>query len=153
MIGLPCGGVCAGRRTKLLWNVWKLSASIARWREGIMLDYLAVAFRHPTGSWAAVMPDFIGITGRGSDASAAIQKAKAGARAMLGVLKESSASMPVPMDIRTAQRNVTLTRHYGVDWSHAVVDTLSFDDEHDIAGPQALIEPETRTSDRLGASG
>jgi hypothetical protein len=53
--------------------------------EGIMLGYLAVAFRHPTGSWAAVMPDFIGITGRGSDASTASQKAKAGARAMLGV--------------------------------------------------------------------
>lgn len=115
-----------------------------------MLDYLAVAFRHPTGSWAAVMPDFIGITGRGSDASAAIQKAKAGAGAMLGVLKELPASMPIPMDIREAQRNPILAKHYGVDWSHAVVDTVSFDDERDVSSPRALIGPEAGTSDGPG---
>jgi hypothetical protein len=117
-----------------------------------MLDYLAVAFRHPTGSWAAVMPDFIGITGRGSDASDAIQKAKAGACAMLGVLKEIPASIPVPMDIRAAQRNVILLKHYGVDWSHAVVDTVSFDEERDSPAPRALVGPEARISDRLGES-
>jgi predicted RNase H-like HicB family nuclease len=115
-----------------------------------MLDYLAVAFRHPTGSWAAVMPDFIGITGRGSDASAAIQKAKAGASAMLSILKRIPESIPVPMDIGAAQRNPILTKHYGVDWSQAVVDTVSFDDERDTLFPGALIGPETGMGDGLG---
>lgn len=92
-----------------------------------MLDYIAVAFHHPTGSWAAVMPDFIGVTGRGSDASAAVQEAKAGAGAMLNVLKEIPTSIPMPMDILAAQRNPILAKDYGVDWSTAVVNIVSLE--------------------------
>jgi hypothetical protein len=56
------------------------------------------------------------------------------------------------MDIRAAQRNLILAKHYGVDWSHAVVDTVSLDDERDIPASRALIGPETEISDRLGVS-
>lgn len=92
-----------------------------------MLNYLAVAFRHPTGTWAAVMPDFIGVTGRGSDPLAAIQKAKAGAQTILRALKGIEASIPTPMDIGTAQRNPVLAKYYGVDWSSAVVSLVAID--------------------------
>lgn len=94
-----------------------------------MLNYLAVAFRHPTGSWAAVMPDFIGVTGRGSDPSAAIQKAKAGAQTILRALKGIEASIPMPMDIGTAQRNPVLAKDYGVDWSSAVVSLVAIESD------------------------
>ena len=97
-----------------------------------MLDYLAVAFRHPTGSWAAVMPDFIGITGRGSDASAAIAEAKAGAGTMLSVLKEIPTSIPRPMNILAAQCSPILAKAHGVDWSTAVVDTVSLEAEPEL---------------------
>lgn len=94
-----------------------------------MLNYLAVAFRHPTGSWAAVMPDFVGVTGRGSDPLAAIQEAKAGAQTILRALKGVEASIPTPMDIGTAQRNPILAKDYGVDWSSAVVRLVAIESD------------------------
>lgn len=113
-----------------------------------MLGYLAVAFRHPTGNWAAVMPDFIGVTGRGDDPSAAIQEAKAAAQAILKALKGIPASIPMPMDLGAAQRHPTLAKDYGVDWSSAVVSLVSM--EADSPPQGAPIIPDAAASGSKG---
>jgi predicted RNase H-like HicB family nuclease len=88
---------------------------------GTMLDYLTIAYRHPTGGWVAVVPDFVGVTGRGSELSTAIQEARAGAQAVLDVLITLRAASPKQTDLKFAQFNPLLLKRYGVDWPNAFI--------------------------------
>ena len=90
-----------------------------------MVDYLVVALQHPSGGWVAVLPDFVGVTGRATSMQHAIDRATAGAREMCAVLVDIRKTMPPPCDLATAQKNHRWAKEYGIDWQQAVVQTVT----------------------------
>lgn len=106
-----------------------------------MAEYLLIAFPHGSGIWAAVLPDFVGVTGRARDLSGAIEQATAGAGLVLKALRAMPAPMPEPSDLAAAQRNFPWTQQYGIDWSKAVVNTVSLPPD----GPAAFEPPRIGT--------
>ena len=61
-----------------------------------MMDYLVVALQHPSGGWVAVLPDFVGITGRATSMKHAIDRATAGAREFCAIVVGIKKAMPAP---------------------------------------------------------
>jgi hypothetical protein len=111
-----------------------------------MAEYLLIAFPHGSGIWAAVLPDFIGVTGRAHDLSRAIEQATAGAGSVLRAL----CAMPEPSDLASAQRNFPWAQQYGIDWPKAVVSTVSLP----LDGPAAFERrPIATTKDRRRSPG
>lgn len=90
-----------------------------------MVDYLVVALQHPSGGWVAVLPDFIGVTGRAVSMQHAIDRASAGAREVCAVLVDIKKAMPEPCDLAAAQKNLRWAKEYGIDWQQAVVQTVT----------------------------
>ena len=90
-----------------------------------MVNYLIVAFPHPSCGWVAVLPDFIGVTGRGADVEEAIERALTGAQDVCIALVSINKPMPQPGDLSHAQRNQRWTKEYGIDWDSAVVRAVS----------------------------
>ena len=90
-----------------------------------MVDYLVVAFPHPSGGWVAVMPDFLGVTGRGPDLEQAIERASGGAMDVCTALVAIDNAMPEPGDLAAAQRDQRWTKEYGIDWVSAIVRPVS----------------------------
>jgi hypothetical protein len=108
------------------------------------VEYLLIAFPHGSGIWAAVLPDFVGVTGRARDLFGAIEQATAGAGLVLKALRAMPAPMPEPSDLAAAQRNFPWGQQYGIDWSKAVVNTVSLPSDN------AAFEP-ARIGTRTGA--
>jgi predicted RNase H-like HicB family nuclease len=90
-----------------------------------MVEYLVVALQHPSGGWVAVLPDFVGVTGRAVTLQHAIDRAAAGAREVCGVLVTVKQAMPEPCDLATAQRNHRWAKEYGIDWERAVIQAVA----------------------------
>jgi hypothetical protein len=90
-----------------------------------MVDYLVVALQHPSGGWVAVLPDFVGITGRATSMQHAIDRATAGAREFCAIVVGIRKTMPTPCELGDAQRNHRWAKEYGIDWDHAVVQTVA----------------------------
>lgn len=90
-----------------------------------MVDYLVVTLQHPSGGWVAVLPDFIGVTGRATSMQHAVERATAGAREVCAVLFDIRKTMPDACDLATAQRNLRWAKEYGIDWQQAVVQTVA----------------------------
>ena len=90
-----------------------------------MVDYLVVAFPHPSCGWVAVLPDFIGVTGRGADVDEAIERALTGAQDVCIALASINKPMPQPADLAHAQRNQRWAKEYGIDWASALVRAIS----------------------------
>jgi hypothetical protein len=88
-------------------------------------DYLVIGFPHQSGSWAAVLPDFVGVTGRGSDLVQAIDRATEDAISVIKILTKIGAPLPPPKDLRTIQLDHVWANEYGIDWSCAVVSTVA----------------------------
>ena len=86
-----------------------------------MVEYLVVALQHPSGGWVAVLPDFVGVTGRAVSMQHAIDRATAGAREVCAVLVGIKKTMPEPCDLATVQKNHRWAKEYGIDWERAVV--------------------------------
>jgi predicted RNase H-like HicB family nuclease len=89
-----------------------------------MVDYLVVALQHPSGGWVAVLPDFIGVTGRATSMQHAIDRATAGAREFCAVVFDIRKAMPAPCELAEVQRNHRWAKEYGVDWQQAVIQTV-----------------------------
>lgn len=89
-----------------------------------MTDYLVIGFPHQSGSWAAVLPDFVGVTGRGSDLTQAIDRATEGAISVMKTLTKIGA-VPLPKDLREIQQDHLWANEYGINWSCAVVSTVT----------------------------
>ena len=89
-----------------------------------MVEYLVVALQHPSGGWAAVLPDFIGVTGRAVTMQHAIDRATAEAREVCAIMVSIRRAMPAPCDLAHAQRNLRWAKEYGVDWQHAVIQSV-----------------------------
>jgi hypothetical protein len=90
-----------------------------------MIDYLVVALQHPSGGWVAVLPDFVGVTGRAVTMQHAIDRATAEAREVCAIIVGIKKSMPEPCDLATAQRNVRWAKEYGIDWQRSVIQTVA----------------------------
>lgn len=90
-----------------------------------MVDYLVIALQHPSGGWVAVMPDFVGVTGRAVSMQHAIDRATAAAREVCAVMVSIRKSMPEACDLAAAQRNVRWAKEYGVSWENAVIQTVA----------------------------
>lgn len=90
-----------------------------------MTDYLVIGFPHQSGSWAAVLPDFVGVTGRGSDLAQAIDRATEGAISVIKILTKIDAPLPLPKDLRRIQLDHVWANEYGINWSCAVVSTVA----------------------------
>ncbi len=93
-----------------------------------MVDYLIVAFPHPSCGWVAVLPDFIGVTGRGADLEEAIERAVAGAQDVCIALASINKPLPQPGDLAHAQRDQRWAKEYGIDWASAIVRAVSVPD-------------------------
>jgi predicted RNase H-like HicB family nuclease len=89
-----------------------------------MVEYLVVTLQHPSGGWVAVLPDFVGVTGRAVSMQHAVDRATAGAREVCAVLVDIKKTMPEPCDLAAAQRNHRWAKEYGVDWERAVVQAV-----------------------------
>ena len=89
-----------------------------------MVEYLVVALKHPSGGWVAVLPDFVGVTGRAVTMQHAIDRAAAGARQVCAVIVSVRNAMPEPCDLAAAQRNHRWVKEYGIDWQQAVTQTV-----------------------------
>jgi len=90
-----------------------------------MVEYLVVTLQHPSGGWVAVLPDFVGVTGRAVSMQHAIDRATAGAREVCAVLVGIRKSMPEPCDLTAAQKNHRWAKEYGINWEHAVVQAVA----------------------------
>lgn len=90
-----------------------------------MVDYLVVALQHPSGGWVAVLPDFVGVTGRAVSMQHAIDRAAAAAREVCAIVVGIRKTMPEPCDLATAQRNARWAKEYGIDWEKALVQTIT----------------------------
>ena len=90
-----------------------------------MVDYLVVALQHPSGGWVAVLPDFVGITGRATSMQHAIDRATAGAREFCAIVVGIRKAMPAPCELGDAQRNHRWAKEYGIDWERAVIQTVA----------------------------
>lgn len=99
-----------------------------------MVEYLVVTLQHPSGGWVAVLPDFVGVTGRAVTMQHAIDRAAAGAREVCAIVVSVRKVMPEPCDLVTAQRNLRWTKEYGIDWQQAVIQTVAL--SHPGFGPR-----------------
>ena len=90
-----------------------------------MVDYLVVTLQHPSGGWVAVLPDFIGVTGRAMSMQHAIERATAAAREVCAVIFDIKKGMPEPCDLAVAQKNYRWAKEYGIDWQEAVIQTVT----------------------------
>jgi len=94
-------------------------------REGCVTDYLVIGFPHQSGTWAAVLPDFVGVTGRGADLAQAIDRATESAISVIKILTKIGAPLPLPKDLRKIQLDHVWANEYGINWSCAVVSTVA----------------------------
>src|SRR5262245_12745791 len=90
-----------------------------------MIDYLVVALQHPSGGWVAVLPDFIGVTGRATSMQHAIDRAAAQAREYCAVVVTLKSAMPEPCELADAQNNHRWAKEYGIEWPLAVIQTVA----------------------------
>jgi predicted RNase H-like HicB family nuclease len=90
-----------------------------------MVEYLVVTLQHPSGGWVAVLPDFVGVTGRAVSMQHAIDRATAGAREVCAVLVGIRKTMPEPCDLAAAHKNQRWAKEYGINWEHAVVQAVA----------------------------
>jgi predicted RNase H-like HicB family nuclease len=90
-----------------------------------MVEYLVVALQHPSGGWVAVLPDFVGVTGRAMTMQHAVDRAVAGAREVCDIIVGIRKAMPEPCDLSVAQRNARWAKEYGVDWQQAVIRSVT----------------------------
>ena len=107
-----------------------------------MTDYLVIGFPHPSGSWAAVFPDFVGVTGRGHDLAQAIDRATEGAISFIQILTKMGAPLPLPKDLRKIQLDHVWANEYGINWSCAVVSTVAL--QAQFAMEPAPVRPKSR---------
>lgn len=89
-------------------------------------SYLVVTYRHEYG-WVAVMPDFNGATGRAEEMGPAVWKAVQAARKICAAMRELDRPLPTPADLATVRHNRVWANTYGIDWSNAIVRTISGD--------------------------
>jgi len=89
-----------------------------------MVEYLVVALQHPSGGWVAVLPDFVGVTGRAVSMQHAIDRATAEAREVCAIMVNIRRAMPEPCDLGAAQRNLRWAKEYGIDWQNAVIQSV-----------------------------
>ena len=90
------------------------------------IRYLVVTYPHDYG-WVTLMPDFRGATGRADEMKKAMLQALKGALKVCSVTLELGKPLPEPLELSFLKDDHVWGRIYGVDWSKAVVHTISED--------------------------
>lgn len=111
-----------------------------------MVDYLVVTLQHPSGGWVAVMPDFVGVTGRATSMQHAVDRATAGAREMCAIIFGIQKTMPTPCDLAVAQKNLRWAKEYGVDWETAVILSVALS-HHETRTRRAPVKRESKVAE------
>jgi len=101
-------------------------ADDASW-EGERRGYILVIYPHDYG-WVALMPDFRGATGRAVEMELAIMHAIQAARKVCSAIIEVGRVIPAPLEISSMKSDPIWVRAYGVDWSRAIMRTVSMDE-------------------------
>jgi predicted RNase H-like HicB family nuclease len=101
-------------------------ADSAAW-EGERRGYVLVIYPHDYG-WVALMPDFRGATGRAVEMESAISHAIQAARKVCSAMIEVGRVIPDPSEISSVKSDPLWVRVYGVDWSRAIMRTVSMDE-------------------------
>lgn len=110
-----------------------------------MVEYLVVTLQHPSGGWVAVLPDFVGVTGRAVTMQHAVDRAAAGAREVFGIMVGLKKAVPQPCDLAAAQRNHRWAREYGIDWQHALVQSVTL--SHPGVGTRRPVRRESKIAE------
>lgn len=96
--------------------------------------FLIVTYPHESCGWVAILPDFVGVTGRGAEMGLAMWRATTAAQKVCEVLAQIERPLPVPTDLASAQRKHLWAHVYGVDWSTAVVRSIRLSDASQMNG-------------------
>jgi predicted RNase H-like HicB family nuclease len=113
--------------SKLGWRRSTVAlADSAAW-EGERRGYVLVIYPHDYG-WVALMPDFRGATGRAVEMESAISHAIQAARKVCSAMIEVGRVIPDPSEISSVRSDPLWVRVYGVDWSRAIMRTVSMDE-------------------------
>jgi hypothetical protein len=89
--------------------------------------YVLVIYPHDYG-WVALLPDFRGAMGRDVEMESAILHAIHAARKVCSAMIEVGRVIPAPSKISSVKADSIWVRVYGVDWSRAIVRTVSMDE-------------------------
>ncbi len=103
-------------------------------QEAIVSQFLIIAYPHETCGCASILPDIVGVTGRGSEMGLAIWRATKAAQQVCDILAQLNQPLPVPTDIAAARKRLGWVGAYGVDWSTAVVRSVGLGDTPEIIG-------------------
>ena len=101
-----------------------------------MSRFLIIAYRHEACGWVSVLPDFVGVTGRGNEMGLAMWRAMKSAQQVFDVLVQLDQPLPTPTDLAAAQKMHLWVNTYGLDWSVAVVRSVRLSDAPQARGYQ-----------------
>jgi hypothetical protein len=93
-----------------------------------MSHFLIVAYRHEFCGWVSMLPDFVGVTGRGNEMGLAMWRATKAAQQVCEVLAELDQPLPTPTDLALARKRHVWINVHGIDWSTAVVRSVRLSD-------------------------
>lgn len=98
-----------------------------------MSQFLIIAYPHESCGWVSMLPDFVGVTGRGNAMELAMWRASKAAQQVCEVLARLDKPLPTPTDLASTKKMHLWVSAYGVDWSTAVVRSIRLSDTSQIA--------------------
>lgn len=93
-----------------------------------MNQFLIIAYPHEIGGWVSILPDFVGVTGRGNEMGLAMWRATTAAQQIYEVLGQLDQRLPEPTDLAAARTRHLWINAHGLDWSTAVVRSVRLSD-------------------------
>ena len=99
-----------------------------------MSQFLIVAYPHESCGWVSILPDFVGVTGRGTEMGLAMWRATKAAQQVCEVLAQLDQPLPTPTDLASARKMHVWVSVHGLDWSTAVVRSVRLSDTSQVAG-------------------
>ncbi len=93
-----------------------------------MSQFLIIACPHESCGWVSMLPDFVGVTGRGNAMGLAMWRATKAAQQVFEVLVRLDQALPMPTDLASAKKMHLWVNAYGLDWSTAVVRSIRLSD-------------------------
>src|SRR5688572_11302383 len=114
-------------------------------REALVSQFLIIACPHESCGWVSMLPDFVGVTGRGNAMGLAMWRATKAAQQVLEVLVRLDQALPMPTDLASAKKMPLWVSADGLDWWTAVVRCVRLRDIAETGwhrgGPRQAPEP------------
>jgi hypothetical protein len=115
--------------------------------------FLIIAYPHDFCGWVSVLPDFVGVTGRGNEMGLAMWRATKAAQQVCEVLTQLDQPLPTPTDLATAQKKHVWINAYGLDWSTAVVRSVRLSDTSQTTGRNRVANHPSESAAMPGTHG